>query len=899
LTGEPLERVGPYRLEGRLGRGGMGEVYRAFDERLERPVAVKLIRGESAGDLTARERFRREARAAASLNHPAIVQIHDIVETALGDAIVMELVSGQTLGSLLKSGRLDLQRAVRLGSEIADGLSAAHARGIIHRDLKPENVMVTDSGHAKILDFGLAKRAAPGELEAGETSLSLAGSVLGTYRSMSPEQARGLPLDARSDLFSFGGLLYEVLTGRAPFASDTLLETLTRICTDRQRPAAELRPEIPAALSNLVDRLLEKDPAQRPQTAGAVTEALLSLASGSAFPSYLPAFDSDLPTLVEGVPIALRTGTGQPAFPPGAAGETPTSVLTPPAPRRFLARRFVARRFLAILLLLAVLAGLLAFLLWRHRPPALYVAATRPEVVAGGDLPGVGLVASGLRSALLGGLLALDGVSTLAAEQVDLVPGPPRTVARAVAADEVLTSRLHCNAASCQVTLSRVGGKDGRLLWTQSFEAPVDQPYLIAEAVTGHLRQAYPDRGWRRGAPELDVRPADYASYLGLRAELDSRRQDLSLDSLLRRLAPVERGSPRFLEARILEAEILRLRFNLRRDPADLGAATAALATARELAPTDPRPLYTLFETALAGGQLPQAGGALAELERLEPGDAEVAVQRARLLERQGATGEALELMRQAVRRRPSWKNSLRLADMEYRLGQSAAARRDLDLLLKRLPSLYQARSLLAQVELASGNPARAAELYRELVASAPQVPALVNLGLSELLLRHYPEAEARFRQAAELAPKNPMVALNLADSHLLRGDRPGAAALYRGLLARLDGEPAAATDWQLQSIRAQALAHLGERRQAAEAIEQVLVLAQGNAQAAQEASLVYTLIGDQSSALANAGKALDRGVEPVWFTLPWYDPLRASPELQALLRPRPAPPGPPRPPRQ
>jgi len=890
MTLAPPERLGPYRLEGRLGRGGMGEVYRAFDERLHRPVAVKLIRPEAAGDARARERFRREARAAASLNHPAIVQIHDIVETPSGDAIVMELVTGQTLASLLQGGPLDLPRALRLGVEVAQGLAAAHARGLVHRDLKPENVMVTETGHAKILDFGLAKRTLAEDAAAGETSLSLDGTILGTYRSMSPEQARGLPVDGRSDLFSFGSLLYEALTGDSPFAAATVLETLTNICTARQRPAAERRPEIPAVLSALLDGLLEKDPARRPPSAEEVAAELAGLAgwppSSSRSSPWRPGKTdpaAELPTLVEGQPLTQSAPTE-------LAPVRLTAALDPlPPPRPWRTRWKLGG--LAGVALLALALGTLGGIVWvrlhgsgRER---LYVAVLKPQVGRGADLPGMDFLASGLRVALLRSLLALDGVSPLSPEQVDPVPGPPRAVARAVAAGDVLTSRLDCDPVTCQVTLARVQGADGSLRWTQSFEAPVDQPYLLAEAVAGNLRQAYPDRGWRQEAPQLDVRPADYAEYLRLRAELESRRQDLPLDSLLARLAPIERGSPSFLDARLLEAEILQLRFVLKRDPEDLKAAAAALATARQLGPTDPRPLSKLFEIALAGGQLDEATAALAALDRLQPGDAEGAVLRARLLEKQGAARPALDLMRQAVRRRPAWKNVLKLADMEYRLGEGEAARRDLQGLLARLPSLYQARSLLAQVELQSGNPERAAELYGELVARAPQVPALVNLGLCDLLLRRYPEAEARFRQAAQKAPNNPVVALNLADARLLRGDRPGAEVLYRELLARLAAEPAAATDWQLQSIRAQALAHLGERRQAAGAVERVLVLGQGNAQAAQEAALVYTLIGDQSSALDKAAKALEQGVEPVWFTLPWYDPLRSSPEFAALLKPR------------
>ncbi len=273
-------KIGSYRIEERLGSGGMGVVYRAFDEALRRPLAVKHLPPDPAHP-TASRRFRREAQAAARLNHPAIVHIYDIVATPEGDWIVMELVEGTTLTRLICDGSLDLPLAVRLGREIAEGLGEAHAHGIIHRDLKPSNVMITASGHAKILDFGLAKllHAENGHLE--QPDLSQPGIVLGTCHAMSPEQAQGLPLDQRSDLFSFGSLFYEMLTATSPFRGATMAETLVRICSFQQPPACRLRPEVPRELSDLIDRLLHKDPAGRPGSTGEVAGLLEAFETAS------------------------------------------------------------------------------------------------------------------------------------------------------------------------------------------------------------------------------------------------------------------------------------------------------------------------------------------------------------------------------------------------------------------------------------------------------------------------------------------------------------------------------------------------------------------------------------------------------------------------------------------
>ncbi|HYO14684.1 MAG TPA: protein kinase, partial [Thermoanaerobaculia bacterium] len=289
------ERVGPYRLTEPIGRGGMGTVWRAWDERLKRQVAIKHIRADTR--LTAlRQRLWREAQAAARLNHPAIVHIYDLVEDPAGDWIVMELVEGKTLRDLVEEqGPLPFARAIRLGLDIAAGLAEAHSRGVLHRDLKASNVMVTPSGQAKILDFGLAKQLPGGEEgEDQEASISVPGTIIGTSYAMSPEQALGQALDARSDLFSLGSLLYEILTGEPPFRAANPPASLALILSHRPPSLEEVRPGVPRELSALINGLLEKDRRFRPQSAREVAEALAGLTGASA-----PGKDLEGSTVVE------------------------------------------------------------------------------------------------------------------------------------------------------------------------------------------------------------------------------------------------------------------------------------------------------------------------------------------------------------------------------------------------------------------------------------------------------------------------------------------------------------------------------------------------------------------------------------------------------------------------
>jgi serine/threonine-protein kinase len=677
----------------------------------------------------------------------------------------------------------------------------------------------------KLLDFGLARWVDSG-------GVTEEGMAVGTASYMAPEQLKGLRITTAADLWALGMVLYEMLAGRRPFGGERQ-GMVHSILHENPLPLSEGNLEVPAVLESIVARCLAKEPRERPSAAAVASELQAS---------------------------GLWAGSG-------SGGVVPS-------PRRLSRRTWAAAGAATVLLVLAIAAWWLT----RKPTPPVYVAVLKPEVT-GSLLPDDATqVRLNLQAALLRTVAALNGLAALDTAQVNAVRGTPMEIARAVAAGEVVASQADCAGDLCQVSLRRLAGTDGRLLWSGAVRLPPSEPRLFANAVAATLRQGYQDRELNVSKLELEIDEQDYRTFLALRQRLADPQAH---EELLSSFGELRQRAPAFLDAGLLEAKLAERLYLDSGEERYLDRALAVAGQARELAPDDPRPLEILFSLNLSAGRLDQAEEILEKLEEINPSSS--LLPRGQLAERRGHPEEALKLMADAARLQPSWRMLLTVANAEYRLGRLDDARRHLEELLERSPGNLGGLKTLAQIELLR-DPERAVALFREAVKSDPGTGSLTNLGVSLLLLQRYGEAEASLRQALAGQPDDPSAALNLADCLSLLGRPAEARRLYAGIAETADAR-ATPGAWRMLGIQAQALAHLGETEKALETIQQALRLTPDNGQLAYEAALVFTLVGDRSSALFHVRRAIAQKVDIRWFTLPFFDPLRNEPSFQTLTR--------------
>lgn len=873
---EPTESTKPetyiahYKLGKIIGRGGMGLVYLAEDTRLNRRVAIKCLRTELF-EPHYRERFRREALLLAKLNHPHIVHIYDYIESDDQMALVMEYIDGQNLQSLLREQIVPIHQRMRWLVQIAQGLAVAHEAGIIHRDLKQENILINKQGMAKISDLGIAKSQ--------DFNATLTDHVAGSYCSMSPEQAMGETLSFKSDLFSFGILAYQLLCGTHPFGdAENKLQIMQRIITHPPIAPSKSNPDLPAELGQLLGQLLSKNPERRPDSTHWVAGQLELLSD--LLQEESPADDT----------IAIGT-----AGKLGTLGRATRAKMTrehATFETRYQSRRledqnraFFKQHWALLVFVFALVVAVTGVSIWQMQPkPPKYVAVIPPVIMAEGmDESQQRIIKNVVYDALQQGVLQLRGFYLVPQEEVISTESNIDQIKQATSADEIINTEIHCRLDSCTISLTRLVPEDNalntrlRVKNTRSLSVLTDDYRSIAEFTQSNLGAIYSET---INNTLVDIDDQEYETYIQASEELRSQGASRDLLSRLDQLSPKTKKNAAVQT--LYRETILDLYYEsgdnslLTKLESELIASTTDAG-----APY----LYSLYGLQIAQNDLAGALETVKDIELLNPNPAETHKLYAHTFMASNDYSSAIDHYKKAIGLKSSAHGFYNIALAYWYSGNYALAEQHIEEALKLIPNQYKFHRLKGIVALVRGNAAEAITSF-QFVARDDDFTTLSNLGISYLLLHQYEDAYIQFEKASKIAPHQTTLKLNMADALTLAGRDKDAKVIYQEIAStkhdRISSE-------SLRNL-AQANAHLGNFSEAIRHIQELQKIDPQNVDTTYTAALVYTLTGEQTSALVNVENAIENNLSAVWFSFPWFSSLCTNQRFHSLISAHDAP---------